>query len=105
MLSTPYIRLTSSIKSSFIDISNLLVGTFTITFSPFTVYVNPNFLNTFNISSSGITVPNTSFTFLNAKSISFSLFSVSSYFTVPVTTLPFAYFSSNVKLVLLPYMF
>ena len=30
-MSTPYIRLTSSIKSSFIDISNLLLGTFTIT--------------------------------------------------------------------------
>ena len=42
MLSTPYIRLTSSIKSSFIDISNLLVGTFTVTTSPFTIYVNPN---------------------------------------------------------------
>ena len=75
--------------------SNLLDGTFTIAFLSSDVYVNPNFLNTFKISSFGITVPKTSFTFLKVISISLSFTSVLSYTTVPVTTFPSAYFSNN----------
>jgi len=75
--------------------SILLDGTVTVIFSLPTLYVNPNFLNTFKISSFGIVVPNTSFMFLNVISIFLSSLFVLSYTTVPVTTFPPAYFSSN----------
>ena len=110
MLSTPYIRPTSSIKSSLIEISPLLLGADTTIFSifssscsvsvksdflPFIYTSNANLLNTSNTSFLAICIPNTSFIFW--KDISISLFAkfALSYFAVPPTTSPAAYSSSN----------
>ena len=97
ILSTPYIRLTSSIKSSLIEISNLLDGTVTVTDSSFWIYLKSNFLNTSTISSFEISVPNKSQTSLYFKSITFSSFSVLSYLHIPDSIVASAYCSNNLQ--------
>lgn len=64
ILSTPYILTTFfKIKSSSIDISTLLVGTFTV-YSALNVDLKSSLSNTFNTSSDSVLKPNALFYFV-----------------------------------------